>query len=150
LRKRKNKTIIEAINATMHNHNPYMILWSEACMKQYMNKRLHQNMKNMTLEEVFIGIKPEIEFFRLFGCPVYFHVPKEKKSKIDPLERNDIMNLQRHSRLTSLVRDRLIQTETFPLKKRQSFKDQENIKWRLIVIQYLLPLQEFIGRHTLF
>jgi hypothetical protein len=36
---------------------------------------------------------------------LYFHVPKEKKSKLDPLERKDTMNLQRHSRSTSLVRN---------------------------------------------
>jgi hypothetical protein len=61
------------------------------------NKSLHHNLKNITLEEVFIEMKPEIEHFRLFGCPMYFHVPKEKKSKINPLGRKDTMNLQRHS-----------------------------------------------------
>jgi hypothetical protein len=25
--------------------------------------------------------------FRIFGCPVYFHVPKEKRSKLDPSGR---------------------------------------------------------------
>jgi hypothetical protein len=114
------------------------------------NKSLHQTLKNITPEEVFTGIKPEIELFRLFGCPVYFHVPKEKKSKLDPLERKDTVNLQRHSRSTSLVRDRLRQAETLPLKKRQSFKDPENLRWRLTVRQYLLPLQQFRGRQTLF
>jgi hypothetical protein len=63
-------------------------------------------------------MKPEIEHLRLFGCPVYFHVPKEKKYKVDPLERKDTMNLQKHFRLTSLVRDRLRQVEMFSLKKR--------------------------------
>jgi hypothetical protein len=114
------------------------------------NKSLHQTLKNITPEEVFTRIKPEIELFRLFGCLVYFHVPKEKKSRIDPLERKDTLNLQRHSRSTSLVNDRLRQAEMFPSKKRQSFKDTENLIWRLIVIQYLLPLQHFRGRQTLF
>jgi hypothetical protein len=68
--------------------------------------------------ETFTRVKPEIEHFRLFGCPMYLHVPKEKKSKIDPLERKDTMNLQRHSRSTSLVRNRLRQAETLSLKKR--------------------------------
>jgi hypothetical protein len=81
------------------------------------NKSLHQTLKNITPEEIFTGMKHEIEHFRLFGCPMYFHVPKEKKSKLDPLERKDTMNLQRHSRTTSLVRDRLRQAETLSLKK---------------------------------
>ena len=48
------------------------------------NKSLHKTLKNITLEEVFTGINLEIELFRSFGCPVYFHVPKEKKSKLRP------------------------------------------------------------------
>jgi hypothetical protein len=53
------------------------------------NKSLHQSLKNITPEEFFTRMKPEIEHFRLF-------VPKEKKSKLDPLGRKDTMNLQRH------------------------------------------------------
>ena len=54
------------------------------------NKSLHQTLKNITFEEVFTGVKPEIEHFRLFGWPMYFHVPKEKKSKLDPSRRKDM------------------------------------------------------------
>jgi hypothetical protein len=75
-------------------------------------------LKNITPEEVFTGMNPNIEHFRLFGCPMYFHVPQEKKFKLDPLERKDIVNLQRHSRSTSLVRERLGQAETLSLKRR--------------------------------
>jgi hypothetical protein len=32
-------------------------------------------------------VKPDIGHFRIFGCPVYFHVPKEKRSKLDPSRR---------------------------------------------------------------
>ena len=53
------------------------------------NKSLQQTLKNITPEETFIGVKPEIEHFRIFGCLVYFHVPKEKKSKLDPSGRKD-------------------------------------------------------------
>jgi hypothetical protein len=60
------------------------------------NKSLHHTLKNITLEEVFTVMKPEFAHFKLFGCPMYFHVPKEKKSKLDPLVRKDTMNLQRH------------------------------------------------------
>jgi hypothetical protein len=53
------------------------------------NKSLHQNLKNTTPKETFTGVKHEIEHFRIFGCSMYFYVPKEKKSKLDPLGRND-------------------------------------------------------------
>jgi hypothetical protein len=29
-------------------------------------------------------VKPEVGHFRIFGCPVYIHVPKEKRTKLDP------------------------------------------------------------------
>jgi hypothetical protein len=67
-------------------------------------------------------MKPEIEHFKLLGCPVYFHVPKEKKSKLDPLGRNDTVNLQRHSISTSLVRDRLRQAKMMSLKEEIVFQ----------------------------
>jgi hypothetical protein len=54
------------------------------------NKSPHQTLKNITPEEAFTGVKAEIEHFGIFGCPVYFHVPKEKKSKLEPSGRKDI------------------------------------------------------------
>jgi hypothetical protein len=66
-----------------------MTLWAEAYMKTIyvQNKSPHQILKNITPEEAFIGVKPEIGHFMIFGCLVYFHVPKEKRSKLDPLGR---------------------------------------------------------------
>jgi hypothetical protein len=36
------------------------------------------------LEEEFSGVKPEIGHLRIFGCPVYIHVPVEKRTKLYP------------------------------------------------------------------
>jgi hypothetical protein len=47
----------------------------------------HQILNNITSEEAFTGVKPKIGHFRIFGCPIYFHVPKEKMCKLDPLGR---------------------------------------------------------------
>jgi len=41
-------------------------------------------MKDKTPEEAFTGVKPEAGHLRIFGCPVYIHVPHEKRSKSDP------------------------------------------------------------------
>jgi hypothetical protein len=35
-------------------------------------------------QEALIGVKPEIGNLRIFGCPIYFHVPKEKMKKLEP------------------------------------------------------------------
>jgi hypothetical protein len=44
-------------------------------------------LRNMTLEEAFTGVKPEVGHFMIFGCSIYIHVPKEKRTKLDPSSR---------------------------------------------------------------
>jgi hypothetical protein len=39
---------------------------------------------NKTPEEVFTRKKPEVSHLRIFGCLVYIHVPKEKRTKLEP------------------------------------------------------------------
>jgi hypothetical protein len=86
---RKKRTIIEATKAMIHDQNLAMILWAEASMTvvYVQNMSPHQILKNMTPEEAFTEVKPEVGHFRIFGCPVYFHIPKEKRTKLDPSGR---------------------------------------------------------------
>ena len=60
-------------------------LWGEAAnTTMYIQNRCpHSTLDSKTPEEVFSGKKPDVSHFRVFGCPVYFHVPKEKRSKLD-------------------------------------------------------------------
>lgn len=44
----------------------------------------------MTLEEAFSRIKPNISHLRIFGCPVYVHVPKDKRTKLEPSGKRGI------------------------------------------------------------
>ena len=44
----------------------------------------------MTHEEVFIGKKPEVSHFRIFGCVVYCHVPSKKRTKMDSIAEKGI------------------------------------------------------------
>ena len=71
----------------------------------------HKTLRNMTLEEAFPRVKSEVGHFGIFGCSTYIHVPKEKRTKLDrSTERVHLwgtMSLRRHTRSTSLVRDRL-------------------------------------------
>ena len=41
-------------------------------------------MGNKTLEEVFVGKKLEISHLRIFRRPMFIHVPKEKRTKLEP------------------------------------------------------------------
>jgi hypothetical protein len=41
-------------------------------------------LEEKTLEEVFTSKKPSVDHLRIFGSPVYIHVPKEKRTKLEP------------------------------------------------------------------
>jgi hypothetical protein len=89
---RKNNTIIEENKEMIHDQSLPMNLWEEACMETiYFEKRSpHQILKNITPEEAFTKVNPKIRHFRIFGCLVYLHVPKEKTFKLEPLGRKGI------------------------------------------------------------
>ena len=39
---------------------------------------------------MFTGEKIEVNHLRIFGCPVCIHIPKEKRTKLDPLGKKGI------------------------------------------------------------
>jgi hypothetical protein len=63
-----------------------MYLWGEAAMTTIYVQNIspHRILKDMTPEEAFSGNKPNVEHLRIFGCPVYFHIPKDKRKKLEP------------------------------------------------------------------
>lgn len=44
----------------------------------------HSILGDTTPEDAFTSVKPEVSHLSIFGHPVYIHVPKEKRSKMDP------------------------------------------------------------------
>jgi hypothetical protein len=69
-----------------------MFLWGEAPMTTIyvQNKIPHHILKDMTPEESFSGKKPNVENLRIFACPVYSHIPKDKRNKLEPLGKKGI------------------------------------------------------------
>ena len=45
---------------------------------------------NKTPKEIFTGERPEVRHLRIFGFLVYVHVPKDKRSKLEPLRNKGI------------------------------------------------------------
>jgi hypothetical protein len=89
---RKNKTIMEAMKTMIHDRDLPMHLWAEAARTiVYVQNRLsHSALGFKTLEEMFSGKKPEVSHIKIFGCPVFVHIPKEKRTKIDPSGKKGI------------------------------------------------------------
>ena len=83
---------MEAVRAMIHDQDLPMHLWVEAARTAvYVHNRIsHSAFGNKTTEEMFNGEKPQVSHLKIFGCPMYLHVPKEKGSKLDSLGKKGI------------------------------------------------------------
>ena len=46
---------------------------------------------NMTPEQAWSGVKPQVTEFRPFGCPAYSHVPKANRTKLKSKTRKCVL-----------------------------------------------------------
>jgi hypothetical protein len=89
---RKEKTIMEAMKTMIHDQDLPMHLWAETTITtMYVHNRFsHSALGFKTLEAMFSRKKPEVSHLKIFGCPVFVHVPKEKRTKLDHLGKKEI------------------------------------------------------------
>src|ERR1700722_4315275 len=83
---------MEAVKTMIHDQDLPMCLWAEAAMAVvYLQNRLsHSTLGFKTPEEMFTGKKPEVSHLKIFGCPVFVHIPKEKRNKLEPSGKKEI------------------------------------------------------------
>ena len=76
---------MEAARAMLYDQGLLRFVWGEVANTDvYVQNRCpHSALDSKTPEEIFSSKKPDVSHFRVFDCPVYFHVPKEKRSKLD-------------------------------------------------------------------
>jgi hypothetical protein len=89
---RKNRTIMEVVKTMIHDQDLPMCLWAEAAMAVvYVQNRLsHSALGLKPPEEMFTGKKLEVSHLKIFGCPVFIHIPKEKINKLEPSGKKGI------------------------------------------------------------
>ena len=77
---------MEATRAMLHDQDLPMHLWVEASRTTVYkwNHTPDRVLENKTPEEVFSGKKIEVSHLKIFGYPVYIHILKEKRTKLDP------------------------------------------------------------------
>ena len=70
--------IMEATRAMLHDQDLPMHIWAEASRTSVyvQNRTPHRVSENKTPKEVFSGKKPKANHLRIFGYPVYIHIPK--------------------------------------------------------------------------
>jgi hypothetical protein len=60
--------------------------WEEAinCANYIVNRTPTKSLKNITLEEAWTKIKPDVSHFHVFGSIAWAHIPDEKRKALQP------------------------------------------------------------------
>jgi hypothetical protein len=88
----KNITIMEVVKTMIHDQDPPIHLWEEPTRTTvYVQNRLsHSALGFKTPEEIFSEKNLEVSHLKIFGCPVFVHISKEKRTKMDPSGKKGI------------------------------------------------------------
>ena len=84
--------MMEEARAMLHDKDLPMHLWAKySRIAVYVqNHTPHRVLENKTPEEVFFSKKLKVCHLIIFGCPVYIHIPKEKRTNLDPSGKKGI------------------------------------------------------------
>jgi len=83
---------MEAIKTMIHDQYLPILLWDEATRTTVyvQNILFHTPLGFKTPEEMFTEKKPEVSHLKILGCLVFVHIPKEKRTKLDPSRNKGI------------------------------------------------------------
>lgn len=83
---RMNRTLVERARSMLICAGIHKVFWAEAVMTAaYLVNRSPARAlrENATPYHLWTGEKPDVSGLRVFGCPVFCHVPKELRRKLD-------------------------------------------------------------------
>ena len=83
---RKNRTLKEMANCMIQSKGLSLQYWAEAinCANYIVNRTPTKALKNITSEEAWTKIKPDVSHFRVFGSITWAHIPDEKRNTLQP------------------------------------------------------------------
>lgn len=83
--KRRNRTIMNMVRCLLSEKEMPKSLWPEAARwtAHVMNRSFTKSVSDMVPEERWSGIKPKVDYFRVFGSIGHVHVPEQKRLKLD-------------------------------------------------------------------
>lgn len=82
---RRNRTVMNMVRSFLTSSSIPKVFWPEAVnwSIHVLNRCPTFSVRNKTPEEAWSGHKPTVDYFRVFGCVAYAHVPDEKRRKLD-------------------------------------------------------------------
>jgi hypothetical protein len=83
---RNNRTIMEAICSCIFHNQVDPKFWAEAMdnIVYSLNRTCSRNQHDIAPFEAYTGHKPSLSHMKLFGCPVFIHIPKDQRKKLSP------------------------------------------------------------------
>eukprot|EP00253_Pinus_taeda_P019110 PITA_19110 len=83
---RKNRMIVGATRVILHDQSLPLHFWVEACNTSVylQNCCPHKVLGMSTPEEDYSGKRLDISHLRIFGSPIYMHVTKDARKKLEP------------------------------------------------------------------
>jgi transposase InsO family protein len=83
---RKNHTLKEMANCMIQSKGLSLKYWVEAinCENYIVNHTPTKALKNITPEEAWTKIKPDVSHFHVFGSIAWAHIPDEKRKALQP------------------------------------------------------------------
>lgn len=90
---RKSRTILNMVRCVLEEKKMPTSFWLEAVRWtcHILNRSPTSAVKNKTPEECWSGIKPNVDYFRVFGCVGNVHVPNAKRLKLDARSQKCVM-----------------------------------------------------------
>lgn len=88
---RKNRTLLNMVRSMLKSKNMPKMWWGEAVntAAYIINRSPTKKMENITPEEAWTGVKPNVSHFRVFGSVCYRHVPDQLRTKLD--DKGEVM-----------------------------------------------------------
>jgi len=82
---RKNRSLMEMARCMLKAKGLPHKFWVEAlmCATHVLNRCPTKALKSITPYEAWFDKKPSVDYFRVFGCLAYAHVPQELRGKLD-------------------------------------------------------------------
>jgi hypothetical protein len=88
---RLNRVLVERIRSMLHGRKLPLNLWGEALQTaNYIRNRSPYTDKDKTPYELLTGKLPRVDNMRIFGCTAYIHVPKDTRTKLNPVSEKGV------------------------------------------------------------
>ena len=83
---RKNHTLKEMAKCMLQSKGLGLNFWAKAinCANYIVNRTPTKVLKNITPEEAWSSIKPDVSHFRVFGSDAWAHIPDTKHKALEP------------------------------------------------------------------